>query len=286
MRRTKAGLLVVLVVAGLLGLAAPAEAAPLGYSIESDGGNDVVLSIDLATGDTSVIGNTGLTPSTRGLAVAPDGTLYGANAGSLYTIDTGTGAATLVGPFGCCNGSEAMAFDSSGGLWMTAGNPSTLYSVDAATGTATSVGPIDRGLVTGLAATCDGSILGTDNIDDELIAIDPATADATTIGPLGVDIGFGSLSFDASGELWMLGRLAAPPGAPSRTYSVDEATGAATEVAAAVAANNPSTVAISLLDCPEPPTTTTTVTVAPTSTTVRPATPAARAVATVPRFTG
>jgi streptogramin lyase len=287
MRRTRFGLLVVVLLGGLFAMASPAQAAPLGFTIENDDGDDLLLSIDLATGDTTLIGDTGLEPATRGMAVAPDGTLYGSHDGSLYTLDTGTGVATLVGPFGCCNTVEAMAFDSSGALWLVSDNPSNLYSVDPATGAATEVGPIDRGLVTGLAATCDGSILGTDGTSDELIAIDPATGDATTVGDFGVDIGMGSLSYDASGELWMLARLPAPPGAPSRTYSVDPATGAATEVAPSVAANNPTSLAISLLDCPEPPTTTTTsTTAAPTSTTVRPATPAARPVAAQPRFTG
>jgi hypothetical protein len=285
MRRTKATLLVVLLVGGLFGLTSPAQAAPLGYTIQGLDGVDVLTSIDMATGDTTEIGDTGLDPATRGLAVAPDGTLYGANNGSLYTFDTGTGVATLVGSFGCCDTVEAMAFDSSGGLWMVSNNPSSLFSVDPASGDATEVGDVNEGLLTGLAASCDGSLLATDGDDDELIAIDPATADATTVGDFGVDIGMGSLSYDASGELWMLARLPAPPGAPSRTYTVDESTGAATEVAPTVSGNNPTSLAISLLDCPEPPTTTTT-TAAPTSTTVRPATPAARPVATTPRFTG
>jgi streptogramin lyase len=287
MRRIRFALLVVVLVAGIFGLATPAQAAPLGYTIQALDGVDVLTSIDLATGDTTEIGETEIPQSTRGMAIAPDGTLYGASNGSLYTFDTSTGAATLVGSFGCCNTVEAMAFDSSGALWLVSGNPSSLFSVDPVTGEATEVGDVNEGLLTGLAATCDGTILATDGDDDELIAIDPATADATTVGDFGVDIGMGSLSFDASGELWMLARLPAPPGAPSRTYTVDPTTGAATEVASAVSGNNPTSLAISLLDCPEPPTTTTTsTTAAPTSTTVRPAAPAARPVAAVPRFTG
>src|SRR5690606_35862529 len=55
----------------------PASAAPLGFTQMTIDGEDRIYSVDMGTGDTTFIGDTGLEPPTTSLAFAPDGTLFG-----------------------------------------------------------------------------------------------------------------------------------------------------------------------------------------------------------------
>lgn len=103
----------------------------------------------------------------------------------LGVINTITGEATVIGPFGTCNGSctiagiEAIAFDAEGNLWgslRTSGDSSGapgLYSINTETGAATFVSPIvdtngtpvPRGGVVSLQFACDGTLYGGDSSD-------------------------------------------------------------------------------------------------------------------------
>ena len=104
--------------------------------------NSSLWSFDITVPSSTLITNT-LAPGMPGLAFSPAGVLFGVIAGgtALYTIDSVTGAATLVGntgiPFGSPTG---LAFDASGKLYTSAGG--NLHQIDPATGTATLIGAI------------------------------------------------------------------------------------------------------------------------------------------------
>lgn len=265
--RTPARLALLALVATLAGLpSGPAGADPVGYTRATVSGDDLVYTVDLATGATILVGDTGLTPATRGLTFGPDGTLYGANRGDLVEIDTATGAATVVGAFGCCTIVEDMTFDAYGQLWLLSSNPSHLYRVDLDTGEATHVtGPVNGALLSGLAADCEGTLYAADTENDQLLAIDAAHPDQVTeVGPFGVDLGSASLDTDAGGTLWALARPS-QVGA-SRTYTLDPTDGTATLVQATVTGNGPGDLALNPPDCGDVPLPTTSTT---TSTTTR-----------------
>ncbi|HXV13607.1 MAG TPA: T9SS type A sorting domain-containing protein [Candidatus Krumholzibacteria bacterium] len=70
-----------------------------------------------------------IAPATMGVIYATSGA---ADGGNLYTIDTSTGAATLIGPIGVPM--PGLAINSMGEMWGTARISGDLYRVDAATG--------------------------------------------------------------------------------------------------------------------------------------------------------
>ena len=101
-----------------------------------------LLIIDPVTGQPSAVGPLGVT-GMMDFAFAPSGTLYGATQTALYTINTGTGAATLVAPFsgGGIEMVMGITFDRAGNLFATNFSAaSSLFSVNASTGVATLVG--------------------------------------------------------------------------------------------------------------------------------------------------
>lgn len=185
-------------IGGGVGFAAPALARqPLTGTLYAGqgGGSPNIYTVDATTGVATLVGNSGLGFAAIGsLDFRSDGVLFaavniagdgGTGADHLATIDTATGFATVIGPFGTCvgvpappvngagscdiDGIEGIAFDSDGQLWGVhrtrgaAGMPG-LYSIDAATGTATfnrplldvSNMPASGGFVS-LQFACDGT---------------------------------------------------------------------------------------------------------------------------------
>lgn len=125
-------------------------------SLAADQDADLIYTVELTTTDlnlvaitpggaVSVIGATGR--DIKGLAFDDaNNILYGVDPGSLYTIDVGTGAATLVGGLGVATeGRHGLAYDpTTATLYLNAGNlggGGNLYTLDVATGAATLVGP-------------------------------------------------------------------------------------------------------------------------------------------------
>ncbi len=87
---------------------------------------DLVYKIDLNTGDTTQIGNTGFTAVTNDIAFDENGTLYGiigwgSQPGQLIEINTTTGEGTLIGDIG---------FDNIMGLAYNAGNVSSVNDAE------------------------------------------------------------------------------------------------------------------------------------------------------------
>ena len=131
-----------------------------------------------------------------GIAVndARAATLYGiapfGGTPNLYTINTSTGAATLVGSTGVSSPFDGIAFDATGTLYgyTPGGGPGDLYTINPATGAATLVGS------TGLFAPQGGMSAqpGTDTLfaidsssTDHLLTINKSTGAATIVGAMG-----------------------------------------------------------------------------------------------------
>lgn len=250
-----------------LALAAPVSvlAEPVGYAVGSGGpgfgGSSLLYRIDLATGQSTLVGPIGFV-DVEGAALAPDGQLYAvADAGAacegacggtdlLLRIDPATGAGTLVGPLGLAgqgtdgNLDYGLATTCSGQLWLTADTTGQLWEVDPSTGATRLVGNTGAAL-SGLAAW-GGLLFGVSVAPDPaLYRIDPATAVATRIGALGLPLAFfdAGLDFDAGGVLWATIDYFTPPDdlPPAERNDIariDVATGAATLAAAVLGAGS------------------------------------------------
>jgi hypothetical protein len=113
----------------------------------------------------------------------------------LHTLDTATGAKTVIGPM-TPNAGESwtgLKGSSDGKVYAVATtcSASTLYTVDPATGHTTAIGPITNGgCVIDIAINQDGEIYGVDLVSDNLLKINPATGAGTVVGPLGVDANY------------------------------------------------------------------------------------------------
>jgi hypothetical protein len=129
-----------------------------------------LYSINPATAAVTSIGATGTTLNS--LVFNSDGTLYSAN-NALYTIDTGTGLATLVG-----NGGDA--YSSSGDLafigdelYLSSSPGDQLFRLDKSTGVGTNIGNIGFPSVFGLATNNNVDLFGVSGT--QVISVDLAT---------------------------------------------------------------------------------------------------------------
>lgn len=154
---------------------------------------------------------------------------------ALYTIDTATGAVTLIGPSTPLSGEvwTGMTGAVDGTLYASSTNisRSTLYTINPSTGAATVVGQITNapGIID-IAINPAGEMYGVDIVGDNLVRIDPATGAGTVVGPLGVNANYAQgLDFDdLSGTLYWASYSAS--GGELRT--INTTTGASTLVGA------------------------------------------------------
>jgi hypothetical protein len=131
---------------------------------------------------------------------------YAVGFDSLYRIDVGTGAATLVGPLGYVD-VEGLAISPSGELFGVAdagavppANDQTdfLLRINPATGVATPVGQMAALAGTGsgpfgeldygLAFTCSGQLWLSSDLTGQLWEVNPGTAATRLVGTMGVSI--------------------------------------------------------------------------------------------------
>lgn len=180
--------------------ASTSAAQDLGYSVSQGH----LVRVELHTGASEIIGNTGLERPIAALSIAPDGLLYGVSlvndAFSLVSIDPRDGDSEVIGPIGALT-PFGLAADGAGQLWLTAG--SSLYRVDLDSGAATLEADLGRPLRS-LAAfgnrlfvvTADG-VQRLEEIDTETHQIAPLF-DLET--PIILDAGF-----DAHSTLWLVG---------------------------------------------------------------------------------
>ncbi len=166
--------------------------------VATGSGRPVLYTVNLASAVAALVGNTGLGfAAVGGMDFDAAGTLYaavniagdgGTGSDHLATLNTITGQATIIGPFGTCagipplpvngagsctiEGIEGIAFDAAGALWGvhtqrgSAGAPG-LYSINRATGAATFVTAIvdsdgnpPSGGLSSIQFSCDGTLFG------------------------------------------------------------------------------------------------------------------------------
>jgi hypothetical protein len=255
-RRRAAALLGVgslVLAAGLLVGQSPAVADPSGFFIEGR----QLFSIDLATGASAAIGSTNVDERFSALAFGPDGTLFAVadsrvtndveapqvDPAELYTIDTGTGAATLVGTLSEDNDNglplilTALTFTEDGVALLSGFGPGSVETVfvvdiDGASGGFVPVSRLtdDSGFLTVATDTaCDGTVFGVSIALPERDRT-PTTATVGELPPPGSLPGVGSL--DGGGFVPGVGRTQQPelPAIPMVLTTINPATGATTEV--------------------------------------------------------
>lgn len=208
---------------------------PDGTLYAAEGQGNQLLTIDPATGQTTVIASLGPPAGAQvlitGLASDSRGTLYGANLiqtpsrrFDLVTLDRTTAAVTTIGvvsslanPVGTIGGISGLAFSPAGVLFaagMTVTNQAVLFALDTATGHSVVVTNLDR-RVTGIDFAPDGTLFGVDAVTDKLVTIDIATGKSRVIGPLGANYGGAGIAFrriavvpePSAWLLWPLGLL-------------------------------------------------------------------------------
>jgi hypothetical protein len=121
------------------GLAAN-PAADLFYAADDDSSPASLVSVT-PSGTITQIGDMGVVMDDLAYD-SNHGILYGVSSSALYTINTSTGAATLVGSLGFTNGDLGLGYDGlNDTLYLNIGGTThSLYTVNTATGSATLVG--------------------------------------------------------------------------------------------------------------------------------------------------
>lgn len=153
--------------------------------------SDILVGIDRKTGSSTSIGPLGVDfPSIAGLAFNPDSnTLFatsGNPASNLYSIDTDSGRASIIGSLSIdISGLAYSALD--GNLYGSSGQTDSLYSIDLLTASTTLIGQLgidieQSGLA--FAAETDGLYL-SDPASDQLYLVSRSNGTATPIGPIG-----------------------------------------------------------------------------------------------------
>lgn len=119
----------------------------IGQNNASDPDFNSLYTVNRATGMATRIGSTAVNTTScpahgflMALEFAPDGTLYGANDCSLFTIDPTTGAATKVVDFSGVSMVMGLAIDGEGNFFLSNFvNDSHVFALDVGTGSATSI---------------------------------------------------------------------------------------------------------------------------------------------------
>jgi hypothetical protein len=239
-----------------------ANAAPMAYSVNSDSGNllteDSLFLIDLATGSDQIRGEliSGVENrlDTEGLAIAPDGVLWGIDDDSLtlFPIDTNSGAIKFqdeipLSGFQAGGNDFGMTFSCDNFLYISSVRTQTLYQLNM-DGSSEMIGA-DGALGANISAIAAIGTptrlygLGNGQFQDgttdapNLYSIDPVTGVAALIGPLGAQAGEynqAGLAFDSDGALWAItdrriinNNIA---DLPSQILKIDVDTGTATRI--------------------------------------------------------
>lgn len=165
-----------------------------GYGVTN---TNVLYSIDLGAQSTSFIGNTGFLQA--GLAFEFGG-LFGSGGNNLYSIDSTTGVATIVGPGvgGNFNSSGDIAFAGGDLFYATSSNScdgigDCLWTIDANSGVGTIVGATGFDDLVGLVFI-DGELFGTSASDNNIYLLDTITGAGTFVNSydFGADFTFGA----------------------------------------------------------------------------------------------
>lgn len=166
--------------------------------------------------------------------------------GAFQSLDTTTGAATLIGyadadESGINEGRQDMAYDPVSGmlyaLTLQTTNPSTinLYTIDPLTGMSTFAAALQgmgNNRMNAIGINGQGQMYGIDYTQDRLIAIDKATGLTSVVGPLGFNAsGDQSLEYDdATDTMYWVGGIfiSGPNVVRYQVFTMNTETGAAT----------------------------------------------------------
>lgn len=196
-----------------------ASASITGFAVDTGSiNNGTLYSVNLSTGTFSEIGATGQS-DLEGLSLDCGGTLYGINrvrnakastqpeasvtpGNQLVTINTTTGAATIVGALSVEPADAGLTFGTNGKLYMAEVNTGEFYEINKTTAAVTDIGPMGNSVeITGLATRADGTIFGYDRAGTQLVTINPSTGASTIVGA-SADLNLIGMDFDPSGTLW------------------------------------------------------------------------------------
>jgi hypothetical protein len=191
--------------------ATTALAGPIMY-VHDGGGN--LGTVDVATGAATVIGNMGVVMTD--IAFDPLGNLYGISFDNLYSINSSTAAASLIGATSIAGG-NALVFGADGTLYGAGFATTNLFTINPLTGASSVVG--NMGFASGgdLAFNTGDFYLASSGA--QLIRVNPTTGAGALVGAFGVAGVFGLATGD-DGVLYAV--------AGTNVYTVNTATGAAT----------------------------------------------------------
>ena len=176
----------------LFGLAFSPTGVLYGAGQDTPGGTITLYTVNPATAALTVVGSTGLnggllSEEAAGLAFGPNGTLFLADtnpngtSSNLYTVNTGTGAVTQLGPIG--NMSQGtIGFDGSGNLYEINNEttPNHLDLLDTTSGMSMSDKNTAFSDVFGLAFS-NGQLFGFANSGNRVITLNTATGIGTQV---------------------------------------------------------------------------------------------------------
>ncbi len=166
-----------------------AIAGPLGFGVDT---RQDLYSIDLGTGNATLIGNTGGGSFLESLAINQSGDLFGADTGGdLYSIDSSNASSTLIGNTGLGN-IEALDFLGNTLLGSDFNNTPTIYAIDVvdASTTALITSTTNTGVIRSGTVLDDNTLLirtdldGLGNSGSFLHNLDLTTGATSLIGSL------------------------------------------------------------------------------------------------------
>lgn len=155
-------------------------------------GNDSLFTLDLATGNATLVGAFGdSTVVMHGLEFGPGNVLYAVSGASanqnVYTVDTTTGVATAIGATGLTSFNNLGYNSDTGVMYMTNSGSDSLYTMNLTNGAPTLVGPLNGSTnPNGVAYNYDNGLMYmVDNSTDNLYTLNLATGAANLIGSTG-----------------------------------------------------------------------------------------------------
>jgi hypothetical protein len=171
--------------------------------------------VNTLTGNATVVGNMGVTMTD--IAFDSGGNLYGISFSDLYSINSETAAASLIGSLGL-DDANSLTFSADDTLYLARDEfNSDLRTVDILTGTTTAIGLTGQDSAGDLAFNDGGLYMSTS--DSNLAEIDVGTGAGTVIGGFGVNDVFG-LATMGDGQLYGV--------ADTSIYWINTGNGAAT----------------------------------------------------------
>jgi hypothetical protein len=179
---------------------APADSGSLYATTgHKDGGR--LLKIDPATGQGTLIGDTGL-DAVPGLAINSQGEIYCVDAfeGNLYRIDAVSGRALLVGPTNVMR-MISILFDKDDNLYGYSDEMGSIYKIDPKIGSSTQFLEIEQALRSLAFNPVDNSLWASTN-DDRIFLIDQSDGTLETVGITTLPSGIPTINFDMLGFLY------------------------------------------------------------------------------------